>query len=79
MKLRTQTSLATSIKALMNSKKNSRELVEMPMRTSQPVKTSLESSKKVAHNFKQGGNTINKTSKIPLMVLDKDSLVQPVT
>lgn len=72
MKLKTQTSLKSSIMALMNSKENSKELVEMPMRDSQLVKTSLESSNKVAHNSKLASNIINKILKIPLVVLEQD-------
>jgi hypothetical protein len=73
MKLKTQTSLKISIKALMNSKENSKELVEMPMRASQLVKTSLESLNKVVQNSKLASNIINKTLKIPLLVLEVDS------
>ena len=73
MKLKTQTSLKTSIMDLMNSKENSKELVEMPMRDSQLVKTSLGSSNKVAHNSKLASNKINKNLKIPLVVLELDS------
>lgn len=73
MKLKTQTFLKISIMALMNSKENSKELVEMPMRDSQLVKMSLESLNKVVQNSKLASNIINKTLKIPLLVLEVDS------
>jgi len=57
----------------MNSKENSKELVEMPMRDSQLVKTSLESLNKVVQNSKLASNIINKRLKIPLLVLEVDS------